>query len=238
METRKYIERPSQIGRIMTNPRSKSEVLSETCKKRVEERFIEDHFGVYKSFWTKEINKGLECEEESIKYLVKEYDLFGAKKNETKFKDDLFVGTPDLIHNGIVYDIKTSWSLFTYPMFEDEIPTKEYIYQLQAYMHLTGLKSAKLVYVLTDATEDMIQDELYKRCLRKKLIDATPQLEEEVRREMTFGHIDPALRVKMFDVEYDQEIIDQIKERIALCQSYYDELVTKINNQIKAKSNV
>jgi hypothetical protein len=242
MEKIKYLESPSQIGRIMTNPRTKSEVMSETCKTRVEEKFIEDQFGVKKTFWSKETNKGLECEEESINFYVKEFDLFGAKKNETRFKNDNFIGTPDLIFNGVVYDIKTSWSLFTFPMFEDPnvIPTKDYMFQLQAYLDLTGLKSAKLVYVLTNATEEMIKDELYRRCLRAKIFDKDPeiaaqledQLEQEVRKEMTFDHVHPALRVKTFNIEYDPAVIEAIKERIKLCEQYYNSLVDKINNQI------
>lgn len=232
----KYLESPSQIGRIMTNPRLKSEIISETCKTRVEEKYIEDKYGVYRSFWTKEIDKGLQCEQESIDYLAKEYGMFGITKNETKFRNELFKGTPDIIFNGVVYDIKTSWSVFTFPMWDDEISNKGYIYQLQAYMHLTGLKKAKLVYVLTNATEEMIQDELYRRCMRKKLIDATPEMEEQVRREMTFDHIQPELRIKMFDVEYSPEIIQLIADRIKLCEEYYNELDKKLITQIKQKS--
>jgi hypothetical protein len=243
MEKRKYLESPSQAGRIMTNPRSKSEVLSETCKTRIEEKFIEDQFGVKKSFWSKETNKGLECEEESIKFLAKQKDLFGAKKNETRFENETFIGTPDLIFNGVVYDIKTSWSLFTFPMFDDEIPTKDYIFQLQAYLNLTGLKKAKLVYVLTNATEEMIQDELYRRCLRAKVFDKSPEiaakmeeeLEAQVRKEMTFDHVPAELRIKCFDLEYSEEIIEQMKARVALCQEHYDTLLEKITNQLKTK---
>lgn len=239
MEKKTYKESPSQIGKIMTNPRNKSEVLSETCKTRIEEKFIEDQFGVRKSFWSKETNKGLECEEESINFFAKEYDLFGAKKNEIRYENDSFIGTPDLVFNGIVYDIKTSWSLFTFPMFDDPavIPTKDYMYQLQAYLDLTGLKKAQLVYVLTNATEEMIQDELYRRCLRAKLIDPTPELEEQVRREMTFDHVDSALRVKIFDVEYDPAIIAEIKARIELCEEYYNALLERITKQINTKKD-
>jgi hypothetical protein len=247
MEKKTYKESPSQIGRIMTNPRSKSEVLSETCKTRVEEKFIEDQFGVRKSFWSKETNKGLECEIESINFFVKEYDLFGAKKNEIRFENESFVGTPDLVFNSVVYDIKTSWSLFTYPMFDDPavIPTKDYMFQLQAYLDLTGLKKAQLVYVLTNATEEMIQDEVYRRCLRSKVFDKAPEvaamledeIDKQVRKEMTFNHVDSALRVKTFDIEYDPAIITEIKARIELCEEYYNALLERIANQINTKTN-
>jgi hypothetical protein len=240
MEKRKYLESPSQIGRIMTNPRTKSEVLSETCKSRVEEKFIEDQFGVKKEFWSKETNKGLECEDVSISYFVKEFDLFGATKNETRFQNETFIGTPDLIFNGVVYDIKTSWSLFTFPMFDSEIPKKDYLYQLQAYLDLTGLQKAELVYVLTNATEEMIQDEVYRRCLRSKVFDKAPevaamledQIEKQVRKEMTFDHVNPALRIRRYEIKYDPAIIEEIKARVQLCQVYYDALLLKCETRI------
>jgi hypothetical protein len=242
-----YKERPSKTGEIMTNPRLKSEILSETAKKRVQEKFIEDNFGVTREFWSKETNKGTECEPESIKYFVKNYDLFGASKNEITYENDFFIGTPDIIHAGIVYDIKTSWSLFTFPMFDDtdKIPTKAYEYQLQAYMDLTGLKSARLVYVLTDATEEMIQDEVYKRCLRSKIFNKAPevaaQLEEKIekqtRLEMTFSHVPDELRIKIFSIDYNPEMIKEMRERVDLCRTYYSELLEKVNNQIISKNN-
>jgi len=246
MEQFNYKESPSQIGRIMTNPRSKSEVLSETAKTRIEEKFIEDQFGVYKDFWTKEINKGNECEPESIEFMSTTLDLFGAKKNLQKFENETFKGTPDVIYNGVVYDVKTSWSLFTFPMFEDEIPKKDYLYQMQAYMDLTGLKSAKIVYVLTDATEKMIEDEVYKRCMREKIYDKTPELSailekqigEKVHKEMTFGHVPDQLRLRVYELEYNPSVIDEIKERVELCQQYYNTLLNTINNRLKIKENV
>ena len=240
-----YKERPSKIGEIMTNPRTKGELLSETTKKRVQEKFIEDMFGVTREFWSKETNKGTECEPESIKYFVKNYDLFGASKNEIKYENDFFVGTPDIIHAGKVYDIKSSWSLFTFPMFDDteKIPTKAYEFQLQAYMDLTGLKSAMLVYVLTDATEEMIQDEVYKRCLRAKIYNKDPEIaaeleqkiEKQTRREMTFNHVPDELRIKTFTLEYNQELVNEMRARVDLCRTYYGELLEKVNNQISIK---
>lgn len=240
MET-KYNERASKVGKIMTNPRSKSAVLSETAKSRIEEKFIEDNFGVSPTFWSKETNKGNECEIESMIFYVKNKDLFGATKNETKFFDENFNGTPDMIFNGVVYEFKTSWSLFTFPLFEESIPTKDYEYQLQTYLHLTGLTAGKLVYVLTDATEGMIDDEIYRRCMREKIYDKGPeyaaikekQIEESVRKEMTFKQVPDELRIKEYDVTYDPEMINEIKSRLIDCGAYYDSLKTKINNLVK-----
>jgi len=228
-----YKERPSALGRIMTNPRSKGEVLSETCKTRVEEKYLEDKFGIKKDFWSKATDKGTTEEPISIDLMVRQLGLFGAQKNETTFENDYLVGTPDVIHSGIVYDVKTSFSASTFPFFDTEIPDKGYYYQLQAYMYLTGLSSAKLVYCLVDTPEQMIQDEIRRQVWKKGMLDSTPELEAEVYSQMTFDHIPEELRIRVFDIDYDPEVIKAIETRIELCREYYESLNNTINNRVK-----
>ena len=228
-----YKERSSAVGQIMTNPRSKSEVLSETAKTRIEEKFLEDQFGIKKEFWSKATDKGTTEEPISIDLMVRQLGIFGAKKNEIFFENDFLTGTPDVIHNGIVYDVKTSFSGSTFPFFDTEIPSKAYFYQLQAYMNLTGLRSAKLVYCLVDTPDQMIQDEIRRQTWKKGLIDSTPELEAEVYSQMTFEHIPEELRVRIFDIEYDPEVIKAIETRIELCREYYESLNNTINNRVK-----
>ena len=228
-----YKERSSAVGQIMTNPRSKSEVLSETAKTRIEEKFLEDQFGIKKEFWSKATDKGTTEEPISIDLMVRQLGIFGAKKNEIFFENDFLTGTPDVIHNGIVYDVKTSFSGSTFPFFANEIPSKAYFYQLQAYMNLTGLRSAKLVYCLVDTPDQMIQDEIRRQTWKKGLIDSTPELEAEVYSQMTFEHIPEELRVRIFDIEYDPEVIKAIETRIELCREYYESLNNTINNRVK-----
>jgi hypothetical protein len=48
-----YKERASAMGSIMTNPRSKTEVLSQTAKTRIQEKILEDHFNIKKNVWSK-----------------------------------------------------------------------------------------------------------------------------------------------------------------------------------------
>ena len=43
--------RASQIGRIMSSPRSKSEKLSQTTKSYILELAIEHKYGIVKEFW-------------------------------------------------------------------------------------------------------------------------------------------------------------------------------------------
>lgn len=225
----KYKERASAIGKIMTNPRAKSETISKTAKSRIEEKFLEDLYGIRKEFWSKAITKGIEQEDVSIQIMSRKLGLFNAQKNEEYFENEYFTGTPDVLTDTAVIDVKTSYSGSTFPFFEDQIPTKDYFYQLHAYMALTGRKEAYLVYCLVDAPEDMIEDETRRQAWQHKMIDVTPEFEEKVRKQMTFNHIPEMNRVKVFEVEYDPEVIKSMEERVILCRDYYESLEQKIN---------
>lgn len=223
-----YKERASAIGQIMTNARSKSELLSKTTKTRIQEKLIEDLFGIKKEFWSKYTDKGINQENESIKLFERVSGLFGISKNEESFENEYFTGTPDIITDNEIIDCKTSWSGSTFPWFESELPNKDYYYQLMVYMGLTGRKNARVVYCLVDASEDMIQDEVRRECWRQKIIDIdskeADKIENKVREQMTFTRIPEALRVKEFKIEFDQEIYDSIIERVELCRDYYEQL--------------
>ncbi len=58
--------RCSSLGKIMTAPRSKSEVLSQTAKSYIEELAKEHLFGIKKVFKSRYTDKGNEVEEKAI----------------------------------------------------------------------------------------------------------------------------------------------------------------------------
>ena len=148
--------RASAAGKLMTNPRKKGEVLSETTKTYLQEWTKEQIYGVKHVITSKYLTKGIEVENDSISFAEKVLGWNFAVKNEESYEDQFFTGTPDVIFpREKVVDIKSSWDCFTFPLFSDEVPNKDYFYQLQVYMHLTGLKSAELVYVLMETPEDL-----------------------------------------------------------------------------------
>jgi hypothetical protein len=229
-----YKERASAMGSIMTNPRSKSEILSQTAKTRIQEKFLEDHFNIKKNVWSKYTDKGILQENESIKLFAKVAGMFGVTKNEQSFENDYFTGTPDILTESHVIDIKTSWDGSTFPFFADpnKVPNKGYEYQLQAYMNLTGKRKALLVYCLTDADEQMIMDETRRQCWQHRVIDMdgpeADKIENKVREQLTFDRIPDELRVKIFEIEYDENTVDEMQQRVILCRDYYEELETQI----------
>lgn len=195
--------RASAAGLLMTNPRNKGEQLSETTKTYVQEWFKEKIYGVRKEISSKYIDKGLEFEDFSIDKMIEWLDLPFAIKNQERFEDDFFTGEPDLLLPDRVIDAKNSWDCFTFPLFDTEIPTKGYEYQVQTYMHLTGLKKASVVYILLD----------------------TP--ETKYSAPISYEHVSKEYRIKKFDFEYDPEIIAKLQERVLLCREYINTLINK-----------
>lgn len=185
----------------MTNPRDKKELLSETTKSYVQEWLKESIYGVRKEIKNKYLSKGLKLEDEAIDKAIEWLDLPFTLKNETFFEDDFFTGTPDLIVNETVYDIKCSWDCFSFPLFDKEIPTKDYYYQLQVYMYLTGCKKAVLTYVLLNTPEELTYEEKHN-----------------------YDSLDKKYRIKTFEIEYSSEVIAELIKRVINVREYITQL--------------
>lgn len=162
----KYVFRCSQIGKLMTEPKSKSETLSETTKTYLTELFIKEYFGREKELENKYLTKGIECEQDSLSLLSEVRKRF-VKKNKRRFKNEWLTGEPDVFnYNGVsndetfcdieVEDIKNNWSLFTF--IESEV-TKDYDWQLEGYCLLTGATQKRLTYTLCNTPAHLIDAE-------------------------------------------------------------------------------
>jgi hypothetical protein len=189
--------RASSSGKVMTNPRVKTETISETTKSYVKEYLISEIYGIKKQINNKFLSKGIWLEDEAIDKAIEWLDIPFALKNEQFFEDDFFCGTPDLILDDEVLDIKCSWDAFTFPLFENEIPTKDYFYQLQVYMHLTGKRKARLVYVLLNTPEELVYEEKHY-----------------------YDNMDKKYRIKTYDIEYSEEVIADLQERVTNIRNY------------------
>ena len=142
--------RCSAISQIMTRSKVKSNPLSKTTESYLQEWLKEQIYGAQNFKGNKFTQKGLDVEDESINYVMEELNYDFLVKNEDSFENDFLTGTPDVLTDDLVIDMKNSWDMFTFPLFEDAIPTKAYYYQLQGYMALTGKTKAKLIYTLMD----------------------------------------------------------------------------------------
>ena len=217
--------RCSAIGKIMTNSRTKGELLSQTAKTYIEEQVIQDKYGIKKQFYSRYTDKGILVEDDAIKLVSDILDLGFTWKNEEHFTNDFLTGTPDVNTDTVLLDVKSSWDATTFPFFATEIPTKDYYYQLQGYLELTGKTRALLCYCLVNTPEEMVEDEVRRAHWNANLLEESIYLRDEVQKRHNFDHIPDNRRVKVFEVEKDEKVIEAIKERVELCREYYNTLI-------------
>jgi len=217
--------RCSQLGKIMTAPRSKSEVLSQTAKTYVEELAKEHLFGIKKLFKSRYTDKGNEVEEKAIELTEDVLGFEFITKNENYYQNDYIKGTPDIITTSLVIDVKSSWSGDTFPFFETELPNKDYYYQVMGYMWLTGKKNALISYCLINTPEEIVNDEIRRTAWGKYEIEPSEETIRDVVALHSFDHIPKDRRVKAFHVEYNEAVVNEMKTRIEHCRTYFNELI-------------
>lgn len=221
--------RCSQIGKIMTNPRTKGERLSQTTKSYILELAIQRKYGIHKEFWSRYTDKGNEVEPEAIKLTESVLDVGFIYKNEEQFSNEWVTGKPD-VNTDVLIDVKSSWDAFTFfdKVIENELKNKDYYYQLQGYMWLTDKQEALLCYCLVDTPLQIVEDEIRREHWKQNLISESSDLREFVEDKHTFGHIPKEKRVKTHVVKRDDEVIEAIKTRIEECNEYYNQIIDLI----------
>jgi len=220
--------RCSAIGKIMTNARSKSEVLSKTCKSYLEELALEEVYGIRKEFSSRYTDKGNEVERESIDLAQDVLDMGFMYKNTEFFENDFLTGTPDVNTDTCLLDVKSSYDASTFPFFAEEIPNKDYMYQLQGYMALTGKRKSILAYCLVNTPYDIVEDEIRRAHWKHHLIDESDELRAEVEAKHVFDHIPMEKRIKSFHIKYDKDIVKAIYDRVKECRVYYDQVINQL----------
>jgi hypothetical protein len=206
-------------------------------------------------FTNKYIKKGLQQEEESFTaYQNWLKEVKGVKtylqNNKERIEDDFFTGETDshkVFHDKYDYgfDIKTSWSLETFPFKEDELESR-YEWQNLVYMHLTGMKKWKTAYVLVNSTESTLHNEKMKhyyannmdeeKCVEiyreleklhivdyKKFIEYYPAHQLNISKDEWFGSdLDIPLKDRVIEktVLYDENKINFLKERVEIARKY------------------
>ena len=202
--------RCSALPKIMTASRSKSEVLSETAKSYIKQIAKEDFYGYYSELDNKYINKGKQCEQDSIN-LLNLVNFTSYTKNEIRINTDILTGEADIVAENEIIDIKTSWSLDTFPALPDDINAKDYEMQLRGYMMLYNKQKASVVYCMVDTPEDLRGWE-----------------NEQLHN---VSHIAPEKRITSISFERDLEIEKLITEKCTEAIKFYSEYINQLNNK-------
>ena len=222
--------RCSAIGKIMTNPKTKGESLSQTTKTYLQELAVEEIYGIRKEFSSRYTDKGNEVEELSIALCNDVLNLGFIYKNEEHYSNDWISGTPDVNTDEILLDVKSNWDAFTFfeKVLDDDLKNKDYFYQLQGYLWLTNKTEALLCYCLIDTPLQIVEDEIRREHWKASLIEENSDLRAFVESKHTFGHIPKEKRLKTFKIVKDDAIIENIKTRIEECREYYDILINNL----------
>jgi len=220
--------RCSSLGKLMTDPRTKSETLSETAKSYIQDLFKERELGIYKEFSSRYTDKGLEMEDEAIQFASEVLNWDFVVKNETRFNNEWITGEPDINTDSLLADIKCSWNGSTFPLFDETLKNKDYYWQLVGYMMLTGHETSELVYTLMQTPLQIVEDEIRRQHWKLNLIEEDLEVRDAVQKMHNFDHIPNELRVKRFIVQKDEAAQQKIKERVEVAREYYQQLKNRL----------
>lgn len=202
--------RASSLADIMTEPKSKNEKLSAGAKTAIEKMAKEFVYGFDKVITSKYMDKGLQVEDLSIELLNSVLFTNYAKNTERK-SNDWITGECDIFTGDAIYDIKSSWSLDTFPALAAQGENNTYEWQLRAYMWLWDVPKASIAYCLVSTPEHLIGYE-------------DRQLHE-------VDHINPELRVTLVKYERDESLEDKIKIKVEAARDYYESVIQEISKQ-------
>ena len=202
----KLTEKQAELRDVLLLKRDAKPQLSAGAKSYINELFMYKEFGVRQEINSKYIDKGNEVEELAIEIAGIELGYEGLVKNEDYFENDYIIGTPDVVNDEVLIDVKSSWSASTFPFFDTTLKNNIYLWQLKAYMYLTGHTESYLCYCLVPTPEDLILDEMRRVSWKRgELGEVSIETEVNVRSYFDLSKIPTEKRVKAFKVELTKE---------------------------------
>lgn len=219
--------RASASGKLLANGRAKDS-MGETAKSYIKEWLVSEITGKEKDIKSKYLSRGNAMEESAIDR-VSEYYNETLVKNEQYLENDYFCGTYDTKTIDRVIDTKVPYDCFTFPYFVSEIDS-DYYAQLQVYMNMTGLKKASLCYCLENGSDEQIEHLSWQ--IAKANGKDEPEIEDWdlAEKQLSYDHLPDKLRIKVFEFEYNEALIEKLKERVILAREYIkNELLIQLN---------
>jgi hypothetical protein len=221
--------RCSGVGALMTDPKLKADKdagnLSETAKTFVTDVWLLNEFGFAESIKNVYMDKGNECEQDSMDLVTQVIAGGFRSRFNTKLQNEYVIGTPDIVLDDCVEDIKTSWNLKTF--FNAEL-SKMYFTQAQCYMWLTGKEKYRLIYSLVPTPQSMVLNEceklVYKYGKNHDNEDYIKECQQIQRNNDLIKDLPIEKSVKVFAFDYDPAYIETLKNKIEKAREYYHTL--------------
>lgn len=194
-----------------------TETLTEGCKAYLTQVYA---WQVYKKWviptgeGNRMATKGTTQEAEGI-MMVSDLDGRPYTKNESRLSDNYLIGIPDILYDGYIIDVKSSWDMESFLSNLGAELDKKYWWQLQGYMSLANIRKAEVSYCLLSTPQDQIES--YIETCR---VAGRKYTAEEIKANLTFDEIPEKHRRIKFVVERDDEAIGKIHKRIDKCREY------------------
>ena len=202
--------RASSLSEIMIDAKEKEETLSKGAKTALEKMAKEYVYGFNEVISGKYMDKGIIVEDESIA-LYNSVFFTDYKKNIERRTNDWITGECDIFTGSKIIDIKSSWSLATFPATTAAGIDKGYEWQGRAYMMLWDVDEFDIAYCMVNTPDELIKYE-----------------QEELHY---VDHIDEALRVTIVPYQRDMKLEEKIKVKVEAARRYLELLVIQINEQ-------
>lgn len=203
--------RCSSIGKLMTEPKSQKEgPLSVGAKTYIRELAAQEIFGVDFVVSSKAMEKGIEVEEASIALLNSVRGL-SLTKNTERRSNDFITGECDLFDAKMRrgHDIKSSWSIATFPISIADCEDKFYEWQMRGYMALWDADEWEVNYCLVDTPDRLISFEP----MELHFVSSIPE----------------ALRVTTWTVKRDAEKEAAIFDKVKHAREYFKQVIAEFD---------
>jgi hypothetical protein len=202
--------RASSLAEIMTDPKTKGESLSVGAKTHILKLAKEFVYGYQEDISSKYMEKGLTVEDDSIA-LYNEVFFTNHVKNTERKTNDWITGECDIATPTKIIDIKSSWSLPTFPAISAAGESKTYEWQGRCYMWLWDVDQFEIAYCLVNTPEELIGYESH---------------------DLHFvDHIAPELRVTRVQCTRDKALEDKIKSRVEAANLYLEQVIQTITDE-------
>jgi len=197
-----------------------------TALSYIRDVWLRDMFGYEEPVMTNELLKGLMCEDAAIGVVTRQVPGPFRIKNDQGYANDWFQGTPDIVLDDAVEDVKCSWTLKTF--MDVQHPSSLYYAQGQVYMDLTNRHTFRLCHVLVDTPEEIVQEERKRYYFRFNCDEENPHYMECCRKvdamHAASRLIPEEQRLKVFEFARDEQYLVRLRKRVEQAREVYDTL--------------
>jgi hypothetical protein len=185
--------------------------LSEGAKTYLDDLAKEFLYSYHDVVSSKYTDKGNIVEADSIELYNERFGTFYSKNGERR-ENDYISGECDIYTGRKIIDVKSSWSVKTFPVVAEDAHKPEYEWQVRGYMWLWDVEEAEVAYCLVDTPDELIGyenielHEFSRLPLELRVTSVRYQrdraLEEKIARKVTAARAYLAARIERVRLEH------------------------------------